>query len=80
MISIIVKVWKSSIDAVANVGSLTVGSRMELELTDETGLTISTMTSGEFVAVAGTGGQCEDRDTITVNAIAAPDFDYSRSL
>ncbi len=31
---------------------------------------------GQYIAIVGPGTQCEDRDTITVNEIAAPNIDF----
>lgn len=62
-----------TIQANANVSNAT-WFKDGVEIIGETGTTLTVMESGEYVAVVGTGGLCEDRDTLMASAIAAPDF------
>ncbi len=65
-----------TINSTSNVSSVTWYLNGQ-EIIGENDLTLNTSSSGEYVAVVGTGGICEDRDTIVVNAIAAPEFTIS---
>ena len=65
----------ANISATSNVGVIEWYLDGQL-ITGETDVELEISEGGEYVAVVGSGTQCEDRDSITVAIISAPQIEY----